>query len=282
MKRIATIQDFSCVGRCSLTVALPIISAAGIECCCVPTAVLSNHTGFPTFYSRDLTEDLDRFSEKFKENKIAFDAIYTGYLASSSQVEFVLKFIEDFRLEDAFILIDPVMGDDGKLYAQITEDYAEKMRLLCAEADVITPNLTEACLLLGREYHENPAEEEIEEMLRGLTALGAKKAVITGISHPSRAGQIGWYAIESDREGGRIFKSFAKKYDIPCMGTGDIFASAMLAAMVREKDFSEALKIAEVFTSEAVAITADDPERRFYGVNFEAAIPYYVKLLNSF
>ncbi len=282
MKRIATIQDFSCVGRCSLTVALPIISAAGIECCCVPTAVLSNHTGFPTFYSRDLTEDLERFSEKFKENKIAFDAIYTGYLATSSQVEFVLKFIEDFKQKDAFILIDPVMGDDGKLYAQITEDYAEKMKLLCAEADVITPNLTEACLLLGREYHENPAEAEIEEMLRGLTALGAKKAVITGLSDPSRAGRIGWYAIEHGEEGEHIFKSLTKKYDIPCKGTGDIFASAMLGATVRGKTFAEALKIAEDLTSEAVAITADDDsERRFYGVNFEAALPLYIKLLNS-
>lgn len=279
MKRIATIQDFSCVGRCSLTVALPIISAAGVECCCVPTAVLSNHTGFPTFYSRDLTEDLERFSGEFKANGITFDAIYTGYLASSSQVEFVLKFIEDFKRENAFILIDPVMGDDGRLYAQITEDYSEKMRLLCAEADVITPNLTEACLLLGREYHENPTEEEIEEMLRGLTALGAKKAVITGIYDPFHAGQIGWYAIES---GGRIFKSFAKKYDIPCKGTGDIFASAMLGATVRGKTFAEALKIAENFTSEAVAVTADDPERRSYGVNFEAALPLYIKLLNSF
>lgn len=278
MKRIATIQDFSCVGRCSLTVALPIISAAGVECCCVPTAVLSNHTGFPSFYTRDLTDDLDRFSGEFKANGITFDAIYTGYLATSSQVEFVLSFIEDFKRENSFILIDPVMGDDGKLYAQITEDYSEKMRLLCAEADVITPNFTEACFLLGREYHENPTEEEIEEMLRGLVSLGAKKAVITGIHDPFHAGQIGWYAIE---RGERIFKSFAKKYDIPCMGTGDIFASAMLAAMVRGKDFSEALNIAEYFTSEAVAITANDSERRFYGVNFEAALPLYIKLLNS-
>ncbi len=278
MKRIATIQDFSCVGRCSLTVALPVISAAGVECCCVPTAVLSNHTGFRSFYARDLTDDLGKFSGEFKANGITFDAIYTGYLATSSQVEYVLRFIGEFKRENAFVLIDPVMGDDGRLYERITDDYSEKMRLLCAEADVITPNLTEACLLLGREYHENPTESEIEEMLRGLTALGAKKAVITGIHDPFHAGRIGWYAIERDG-GERIFKSFAKKYDIPCMGTGDIFASAMLGAMVRGKGFSEALKIAEDFTSEAVAITADDPERRFYGVNFEAAIPLYIKLL---
>lgn len=278
MKRIATIQDFSCVGRCSLTVALPVISAAGVECCCVPTAVLSNHTGFPSFYSRDLTDDLEKFSGEFKANGITFDAIYTGYLATSSQVEYVLGFISDFRRGGSCVFIDPVMGDDGKLYAQITEDYAEKMRLLCAEADVITPNLTEACLLLGREYREDPAETDIEEMLRGLIALGTKRAVITGLPDPTRAGRIGWYAMES---GGRIFKSFSKKYDIPCMGTGDIFASAMLAAMVRGRSFAEALRIAEDFTAEAVAVTADDPERRFYGVDFEAALPNYIKMLNN-
>lgn len=278
MKRIATIQDFSCVGRCSLTVALPVISAAGVECCCVPTAVLSNHTGFPSFYSRDLTDDLEKFSGEFKANGITFDAIYTGYLATSSQVEYVLGFISDFRRDGSCVFIDPVMGDDGKLYAQITEDYAEKMRLLCAEADVITPNLTEACLLLGREYREDPSETDIEEMLRGLIALGTKRAVITGLPDPTRAGRIGWYAMES---GGRIFKSFSKKYDIPCMGTGDIFASAMLAAMVRGRSFAEALRIAEDFTAEAVAVTADDPERRFYGVDFEAALPNYIKMLNN-
>lgn len=278
MKRIATIQDFSCVGRCSLTVALPVISAAGVECCCVPTAVLSNHTGFPSFYSRDLTDDLEKFSGEFKANGITFDAIYTGYLATSSQVEYVLGFISDFRRGGSCVFIDPVMGDDGKLYAQITEDYAEKMRLLCAEADVITPNLTEACLLLGKEYREDPAETDIGEMLRGLIALGTKRAVITGLPDPTRAGRIGWYAME---KGGRIFKSFSRKYDIPCMGTGDIFASAMLAAMVRGRSFAEALRIAEDFTAEAVAVTADDHERRFYGVDFEAALPNYIKMLNN-
>lgn len=277
MKRIATIQDFSCVGRCSLTAALPVISAAGVECCCVPTAVLSNHTGFPRFYVRDLTEDLDRFSEEFKANDITFDAIYTGYLASSSQVEYVLSFIGDFRRENSCVLIDPVMGDDGALYPQITRDYAEKMRVLCAKADIITPNLTEAYLLLDKEYHKNPDEEQIKEMLRGLIRLGTKRAVITGISEPLKEGRIGWYAIEND---GNIIKSFSKEYNIHRSGTGDIFASALLAATVRGKDFANALRIADAFTSKSVELTANDPERRFYGVNFEAAIPLLVKLLN--
>lgn len=278
MKRIATIQDFSCVGRCSLTVALPVISAAGIECCCVPTAVLSTHTGFESYYIRDLTEDLERFSEQFKANKISFDAIYSAYLANSSQVEFVLKFIEDFRRDYSVVLVDPVMGDHGKLYAQITVDYAEKMRLLCAEADVITPNLTEAFLLLGREYHSSPNDTEIEEMLRCLINLGTKRAVITGIENPSDNSRIGWYALE---QGGEVISSFSEKYDISPMGTGDIFASATLAAILRGKNFEEALHIAESFTNQSVALTAADTDRRFYGVNFEQALPQYVEMLNS-
>ena len=278
MKRIATIQDFSCVGRCSLTIALPVISAAGVECCCVPTAVLSNHTGFESYYIRDLTEDLNCFSEQFKANGITFDAIYSAYLANSSQVEYVLKFISDFKQKYSVVLVDPVMGDHGKLYAQITEDYAEKMRLLCAEADVITPNLTEAFLLLGREYHDFPDTAEIDSMLHGLIELGTEKAVITGISNPADNSEIGWAALE---RGGEVFRSFSEKYDINPMGTGDIFASATLSAIVNGKSFENALNIAENFTNKSVALTAADPDRRFYGVNFEKAIPEYIQLLNS-
>lgn len=266
------------MGRCSLTVALPVISAAGIECCCVPTAVLSNHTGFESYYIRDLDDDLEHFSEQFKANGIEFDAIYSAYLANSSQVEFVLKFIEDFRRDNSVILVDPVMGDHGKLYAQITEDYAEKMRLLCTEADVITPNLTEAFLLLGREYHSSTNDTEIEEMLHGLIKLGTKRAVITGIEKPSDNSRIGWYALE---QGGKVISSFSEKYDISPMGTGDIFASATLAAILRGKSFEESLHIAESFTNQSVAFSAADPNRRFYGVNFEQALPQYVGMLNS-
>lgn len=272
MKRIATIQDFSCVGRCSLTAALPIISAAGIECCGIPTAALSNHTGFPEFYKRDLTDDLSGISDCLKSLGITFDAIYTGYIASVSQMDFIEDFIREFHVGGAPIFIDPVMGDSGKLYSQITADYAEKMRGLCARADVITPNLTEAALLLGENYNDSPDEQTIREMLKKLVVLGAGSAVITGIP---RKNEIGFTAYD----GASFYDVFSEKQELLCMGTGDVFASAMLAAIVRGKSFEQALNIAAQFTAEAVAKTAADPERRFYGVNFEQALPLLIKLL---
>lgn len=277
MKRIATIQDFSCVGRCSLTVALPIISAAGIECCGIPTAALSNHTGFPEFYKRDLTEDLPKISDCIKSLRITFDAIYTGYVASVSQMDFIERFIGEFRRENTPVFVDPVMGDGGRLYSQITDDYAERMRRLCAEADIITPNLTEAALLLEEDYHETPSGTDVREMLKKLLSLGTGAAVITGIPRAGigKIDEIGFIAYD----GTDFYEEFSVKQDLECMGTGDIFASAMLAAIVRDKGFKRSLEIASEFTAESVAATANDPERRFYGVNFEQALPMFIKLL---
>lgn len=274
MKRIATIQDLSCVGRCSLTVALPIISAAGVECCGIPTAVLSNHTGFPEFYKHDLTEDLPKISDRLKSLGITFDAIYTGYIANVSQMELIEEFIEEFRRENAPVFVDPVMGDGGGLYSQITDGYAERMRRLCAKADVITPNLTEAAFLLEEDYSENPSDGDVRKMLKKLHSLGTGAVVITGIPR-EETGEIGFIAYDGEE----FYEYFSEKRDLVCMGTGDIFASAMLAAMVRGKGFKRSLEIAAEFTTEAVARTADDNERRFYGVNFEQALPKLITML---
>lgn len=274
MKRIATIQDFSCVGRCSLTVALPIISAAGIECCGIPTAVLSNHTGFPSFYSRDLTDDLPKISRQLNEHKITFDAISTGYIAGIGQMDFIAEFIRGFRGENTLVFIDPVMGDYGRLYSQITEDYAERMRILCAHADVITPNLTEAFMLLGEDYSEDPSDKKLREMLRRLINTGAKRAVITGVV---RGGEIGCIAFD----GSGFCECYGEKQDVLCTGTGDIFSSVLMSAMLCERGFERSLEIAVKFTAEAVRLTAADPDRKFYGVNFEQAIPYFIELLRD-
>ena len=274
MKRIATIQDFSCVGKCSLTVALPIISAAGIECCGIPTAALSNHTGFPDFYKRDLTDDIPKISGCLRSLGVTFDAISTGYIASISQMELIEDFIEIFHVDKTPIFVDPVMGDGGKLYSQITADYAEKMRSLCAKADIITPNLTEAALLLGIDYYDAPSESTVREMLKELIQLGTKSAVITGIT---RGSEIGFTAYD----GTDFYEIYSEKQDLLCMGTGDVFSSAMLAAIVCEKSFEQALEIAAKFTAESVRKTAADPERRFYGVNFEQALPLLIELLGN-
>lgn len=278
MKRIATIQDFSCVGRCSLTAALPIISAAGIECCGIPTAVLSNHTGFPEFYTRDLTGELPSISECIHSLGITFDGIYTGYIANIFQMDIIEKFIKRFHRESAPIFVDPVMGDNGKLYSQITDDYARHMRRLCTKADVITPNLTEAALLLGRRYNESPGAEDIREMLKALRELGAGAVVITGVTRRrDNKDEIGFAAFD----GLGFYEEYSEKRELKCMGTGDVFASAMFSGIVRGKDFKTALKTAAKFTAAAVDATAADPERRFYGVNFEQALPLLIRLLNE-
>lgn len=272
MKRIATIQDFSCVGRCSLTVAVPIISAAGIECCGIPTAVLSNHTGFPTFCKKDLTDELFCISDKLSECGITFDAVYTGYLASAPQVDFAEEFIKKFRRENSLVIVDPVMADDGELYSQITPDYAEKMRQLCALADVITPNITEACLLLGTDYIENPNEDDIRALLEKLVKTGAKNALITGVE---QNGKIGAAAFN----GAEFFGYFTEKIPLRCMGTGDIFASALTACLVNGNPLKTALERAVTFVGKAVECTYSDPERRFYGVNFESVLANSAELL---
>lgn len=265
MKRIATIQDFSCVGRCSLSVALPIISAAGIECCGIPTAVLSNHTGFPTFFKHDLTDCMNSFADKIFECGITFDAVYTGYLASASQIGIVEGFIERARREDMLVIVDPAMADDGVLYSQITPEHAEKMRQLCALADVITPNVTEACLLLGEDMISQPTEGDIRTLLEKLVNTGAKNALITGVEQDGKIGAAAF-------DGSEFFGYFTEKIPLRCMGTGDIFASALTASLVNGNPLKTALERAVTFVGKAVSSTYSDPERRFYGVNFESVL----------
>lgn len=275
MKRIATIQDLSCVGKCSLGAALPVISAAGIECCGIPTALLSNHTGFSSFYLRDLTEELMPIADQLKRLGISFDAVYTGYIASSAQMDIISELIDKFSAENTFIFVDPVMGDNGKLYPAITPDYAEKMRTLCAKADMIVPNLTEAYLLTGREYDPSPSHEMFRTLLRELTELGPSKAVITGaFDKAGDAGAMGY-------DGKDFCGYFTPRESISCSGTGDMFASALLGAVMRGKGFSRAVETAVKFTYEAVRKTLADPERREYGVNFEQALPLYISLLEE-
>ena len=274
MKRIVTIQDFSCVGRCSLTVALPIISAAGIEACAIPTAVLSNHTGFDTFYCKDLTEQLQPIGDGLKRENISFDAIYTGYIASARQMGLISDFIDRFRENDTVVFVDPVMGDNGKIYAGLSADYPRLMMQLCKKADIIAPNITEACMMTGREYHSDMPMEEIEQLLQTLFAeCGVKYAVITGVKHGTDIGAVGW-------DGKQFSRCLMPHVELVCMGTGDIFASVLLAAVMRGAAYREALELAVRFTYESVRLTAQDEQRRFYGVNFEQALPVLIKELS--
>ncbi|MBQ8195015.1 MAG: pyridoxamine kinase [Oscillospiraceae bacterium] len=274
MKRIITIQDFSCVGKCSLTSALPVISAAGVEACGIPTALLSNHTGFRTFYSKDLTDELIPVGRQLKIENIAFDAVYTGYIASVHQMELISDFIDDFKEENTLIFVDPVMGDNGRIYSGLSADYPQHMRKLCEKADILAPNLTEACLLTGREYSPTLPRNEIEAMLRELFALCGRYAFITGIREGEMIGSVGF-------DGESFHSSFMKHEDIVCAGTGDILSAAFLGAVMRGAGYTQALDIAVGFTYEAVRLTALDPDRRPYGVQFEPALPKYIQMISE-
>ena len=274
MKRIVTIQDISCVGKCSLTVALPIISAAGVEAGVIPTAVLSTHTAFPKFTFCDLTDEIQGISDTFDELGIDFDAIYTGYLGSFEQLALVDSFIDRFGGK-AKVVIDPVMADNGVLYKGFTPEFAFSMAKLCSKADLIIPNLTEASFMLGIPYNPEYDEDYIKDVLKKLTDLGARCAALTGIGF--KDDEIGVYMYDS--ESGEYYHYFNEKLPAAFHGTGDVYASATVGAMMRGFTVSEALSIAVDYTLVTMKKTLADENHRFYGVNFEEALPYYIKRL---
>ena len=277
MKRIITIQDISCVGKCSLTVALPIISAAGVETAVLPTAVLSTHTAFPKFTFRDLTGEIEPIAETFEELGIDFDAVYTGYLGSFKQLALVEKFIKTFKTENTVVFIDPVMADNGQLYKGFTQEFADKMTELCKNADLILPNLTEASYMLHIPYQEKYDEEYIRDILVKLTDIGAKKAALTGISFEDD--KIGVYLYDSQTK--EFFSYFNEKLPVQFHGTGDVYASAALGAYMKGLSIQESLTVAVDYTLESMKCTLADENHRTYGVNFEEALPMLVKRLQK-
>ena len=276
MKRILTVQDISCVGKCSLTVALPIISAAGVEAGVLPTSVLSTHTAFSKFTFKDLTEEIEPITEVFSELGIDFDALYTGYLGSFRQLELMKNLFEKFG-KQSFIMIDPVMADNGAFYKGFTEEFAKEMAKLCARADLIVPNLTEASFMLGVPYNPNYDEEYIKELLKKLTGLGARMAALTGISF--ERDKIGVYFYDSEKD--KYFSYFNEKLPVSYHGTGDIYASSALGAIMRGIPVEKSLAIAVDYTLECMRETEKDENARFYGVNFETALPFYIKNINE-
>ena len=277
MKRIVTIQDISCLGKCSLTVALPIISAMGIETAVIPTAVLSTHTQFKGFTFRDLTNDIPEIAKHWKKENFNFDAIYTGYLGSIEQINMLKKFFEEFKIDNNFIFVDPVMGDNGKLYSGFDEKFALEMKELCKNADIVVPNITEACYMLEREYKEEFNEAEIKELLIKLTNLGPKYSILTGVSFEKD--KIGVMAY--NKEVNKFYSYFRKKIPAKYHGTGDIFSSTLVGALVNNNSLVEALKIAVDYVWETTEDTYIDKKENAYGVNFEAKIPYLIDRMNE-
>ena len=277
MKRIASIQDISCLGRCSQTVALPVISAIGVECAIVPTAVLSTHTMFQGFTCKDLSDQIRPIADHWEAEGFHFDALYTGYLASAEQIEDVLDFFRRFKTEDNLIFVDPAMADNGKLYPAFGPEFPREMAKVVARADIAVPNLTEACLLTGTPYHENFTEDEVKALLRKLCDLGAKKAVLTGVGFkPTELGVMAY-----DPATGEYFKYITEHVPQHYHGTGDLFASCCVGAMIDGRSLEEALKVAVDYTVECIRITVAAGKVPYYGVEFERAIPYLLKRLGK-
>ena len=276
-KRIVTVQDISCLGKCSLTVALPILSAMDTEACVIPTAVLSTHTGgFSGYTFRDLTEDISPILNHWEKENFKFDAIYTGYLGSEEQCRLMVELFDRFGTEDNLIFVDPAMADNGKLYPGFPSDFPQEMRKVCAKADVIDPNMTEACLMLGLDFpgKSGYAEEWVKDVLKKLCAMGCKKAILTGVIFEDKQGAMA-YDSQTDTFASYFGENIPKSFH----GTGDIFSSALCGALVRGQDMEQALKTAVDFTVAAIKITAADPDHPAYGVRFEAALPELIKNL---
>jgi pyridoxine kinase len=273
MKRILTIQDISCVGKCSLTVALPIISAMGVETAIIPTAVLSTHTMFQNFTFKDLADQIDPICNHWKAENIGFDSIYTGYLGSFEQIDMMARVFDTFKTEENVILVDPVMADNGKLYPAFDEAFAAKMATLCAKADIIVPNITEACFMTGTEYREVYDEAYIKELLQKLSKLGAKVSILTGVSFEEGKTGVMGYETATGAFSYYCHEKLPRSYH----GTGDVFSSTCVGAMMSGKPWQEAVKVAADYTAECIRLTIADPEGRNYGVNFEQAIPYLLE-----
>lgn len=276
MKRIITLQDISCVGRCSITVALPVISAMGVECGILPTAVLSTHTMFKTFTCKDLSDQIEPISDAWENEQITFDGIYTGYLASGEQCHQVCQFFDRFANSGNLVLVDPAMADNGKLYPAFNSEFPKEMAKVCAKADIILPNITEACLLTGTEYRTEYDEAYIDELLHKLLELGCQTAVITGVSYEKEKLGVTYL----DRSGKR-FSYFTRHCPQSYHGTGDLYSSTVLGGIMRGLKLGDALALAADYVVACIEATAASKESRWYGAEFESQIPKLCQMLQE-
>lgn len=271
LPRAAAIHDISGFGKCSLTVALPILSACGVEAACMPTAILSTHTGGIKGYTfRDLTEDMRAFWQHWKELNIPFDAIYSGYLGSVEQTEIIGDMFDAFRANTKLILVDPAMADNGRFYAMFDERMAKGQTALCARADVAVPNLTEAALMTGQEYQHGPySDAYLRDMCKRVCDLGAKNVVLTGARYHD--GHLGACCYQG--ESGQFDTYFTGRVEGSYHGTGDVYASVLLSALLNDFSLPESMQCAADFVYECLERTHAQGTDSRYGVDFERGLP---------
>jgi pyridoxine kinase len=278
-KRVAAVHDLSCVGKCSLTAALPVISAAGIEVCPVPTAVLSTHTGGITGYTyRDMTDDILPIINHWLSLGLKFDAIYTGYLGSFRQLGIVGELIDKLRGPETLVVVDPVMADNGRLYTGFSRDFPAGMRTLVRKADIIVPNITEACFLLDVPYEPGPYDDAfIRRLLFGLAELGPKQVVLTGVCPDD--GRFGAACLDVVTE--RVDYALTGRVEGIYHGTGDLFASALTAALLNGRALADAAFIAAEFIYESIERTLEAGTDVRFGVHFEAGLAKFASLFRE-
>ena len=273
MKKVLTIQSFASYGKCAGSLALPVLSAMGMQTTLLPTAYLSTHTGFKDFTFRDMTEEMQASIKHFEALHLHFDAVYVGYLGSLQQLQLVQSLHSLYP--DALWIVDPAMGDNGNLYSRVTPDFIEAYRSLCGEADYILPNLTEACALAGLPYTPQP---DSLALLRSLQMLGASHVVLTGLSDASDS--VGSMLLTPD---GTLVSAYQPQIPGHFHGTGDLFASAFCGALLRGLSDDKALTLATTFTQRVIAATAanspaePDSGAHWHGLLFEEELPWLIK-----
>lgn len=262
-KKIAVINDFCGFGRCSIAASLPIISALKIQCCPLPTSIFSNHTGFESFYYNDYTESMQKYIDEWKKLDLKFNGILTGFLGSCEQIEIVTEFLKTFKEKNTITVIDPVMGDYGKLYQTYSPLLADKMKHLVPYADILTPNLTEACILTDYAYNKDIDESELEVICKKLSDMGPKKIVISGLE---RGGDLENFIYENGRQ-----PIIIKEHRVGPFrsGTGDVFSSIIAADSVNGKDLKEAVKHASSFIAKVLRKTIELDIPKTDGICFE-------------
>lgn len=265
MKSVLSIQDLSCVGRCSLTVALPVLSAMGCRCSVLPTAVLSTHTGFPNPRVIPLTEHIGGIGSHFEQIGAHFDAVTVGYLANPQQVEAILPLLRHYRSQGSLIIVDPAMGDHGKLYRGLPADHVRAMTSLCREADILLPNVTEAALLTAMEYRAEPDNAWLSVLTENTLSLSGSAVVITGVS--GKDGTIGFCGAQKDAG---PFSYSTEVIPRQFHGTGDLFAAVFAGSMMAGNDVCRSAIRAADFVRACVAAT---PNVTPYGVEFESQLP---------
>ena len=276
--KILTIQDISCYGQCSITVALPVVSAFGIETAILPSAVLSTHTaGFTDFTVRDLTEDLPEIRKHWEKEGILFDAIYTGFIASIEQLDYIKEIIDSRLKPDGLVFVDPAMADHGEFYNGFDQEFADKMGELCKLGDYILPNTTEACYILHRPWKEEFTREEMLEMANELSEFTKRHVILKGDTHEE--GKLGMIVL--DKEDSSCEVVYNDKVDYVSHGTGDVFASAYVGSTMTGKSPTQAAKIAGEFTKRAIEKTVGDEDHK-YGVKFEQVIPELYGILDKY